>query len=305
MKQCIVLLCVIIPGITYLIAESNGMIQEPSPNFLERYDIDLGERVTPSILVLHYTAIPFSRVKEIFAKSEVPTPVSAHYTVDENGQVYQHVDEDKAARHAGVSYWRGIGGTDASQKKLNLYSIGVEQVNLGFKVDETQPVGVLVNGSEKEWYPFDLREIKASIALCQQILARNKQIPARNVVAHSDIAPGRKNDPGPLYPWKLLAEHGIGVWPDMEKIRALSCLTPRIYMSAKRRERWLINHLQIWGYCKPDGEVTSEDVIRSFQMHYRPQLIDGKADKGTIKCLQALLCEHVLKKNEKCCCFPG
>ncbi len=289
-------------GTIVLLPLAATLIQHPSPNFLERFDVDSGQEVTPTILVLHYTAQPLWRVQEIFAKTDVPTPVSAHYTIDADGHVYQHVLEEKAARHAGVSYWQGLEGPDATQKKINFHSIGIEHVNLGYRVNSRQPQGIVVKGSDKEWYPYDARQIEATIALCKKILQRNKKILPRNVVAHSDIAPRRKNDPGPLFPWKKLAEHGIGVWPDSSKLYPLRCLSRTVFNDEAKRTEWLIKHLHIWGYRLPDADVTQEDIIRAFQMHYRPTLIDGKADKETVARLQALLCEHCLI-NKKCSCL--
>lgn len=294
-------------GITVIIfipiLSSNALIieQNHSPNFLPRYDEDSHEKIIPTLLVLHYTAEPLKRVQEIFAQADVQTPVSSHYTVDSNGAIYQHVAESLAARHTGVAYWKGIEGPEPLKKKLNLHSIGIEQVNMGFRVNKSQPKGILVKGSDKEWYPFDEREIESTIALCKYILARNKQIKPYNIIAHSDIAPGRKLDPGPLFPWKKLAEHGIGVWPDIHKIKNLPCIDT--CRNDESKKDWFMRHLNIWGYRLPDEDVTSEDIVRSFQMHFRPENIDGLIDQESIDILRALISEHRLSDNYRCPCL--
>ena len=237
------------------------------------------------------------RVKELFTKTDVP--VASHYTVDIDGTVYQHVPETKAARHTGVSYWRGIGGNDMSLKKLNYHSIGVEQVNLGFRSSETQPHGYFVNGSPNEWYHFDPRLIAQSIILCRKILTDNPHISPRNVVGHSDIAPGRKADPGPLFPWKLFAENGIGVWPDMTQQHTLECLDAA--NSNNQLSDWLIKHLHIWGYRMPSQDASAHDIIQAFQMHFRPSCIDGVADTETVALCRELLCKYALE-GQTCPC---
>ncbi|MBY0109950.1 MAG: N-acetylmuramoyl-L-alanine amidase [Candidatus Babeliaceae bacterium] len=267
--------------------------QNPSPNFLLRYDEDSHQQISPTLLVLHYTAESLERVKEIFSMADVPAPVSAHYTIDSNGSIHQHVSENLAARHAGVASWQNLEGSDPLQKKLNLHSLGIEHVNLGFKVDASQPEGIVVKGSDKEWYPFDQRQIEASIILCKDILARNKQIKPHNILGHSDIAPRRKHDPGPLFPWKKFAEHGIGVWPDVSKIQPMPCIDNCLDEACKNS--WFIKHAHMWGYRTPDLQVSTEDIVRAFQMHFRPENIDGKIDDETIALLKALISEHILK----------
>jgi N-acetylmuramoyl-L-alanine amidase len=292
---------IVIFNVAFVVMLASSVIkQNPSPNFLPRYDEDSHEQTTPTLLILHYTAQPLKRVKEIFAKADVPTPVSSHYTVNSNGAIYQHVPEGLAARHTGVAYWKGMEGPEPLKKKLNLHSIGIEHVNMGFRVNESQPKGIFVKGSDREWYPFDEAEIEASIGLCKDILARNKQIKPYNVLAHSDIASRRKHDPGPLFPWKKFAEHGVGVWPDINKIKKLPCIDS--CRDDACRDNWFISHAHIWGYRFPDSEVTSEDIARAFQMHFRPENIDGKIDDETISILKALISEHMVK-DATCPCL--
>lgn len=162
--------------------EKLTFIQTPSPHFNERPD-----GMAIDTLVLHYTdTLDLQSAIDIMLEREV----SAHYCIAQDGTVHQLVDEEKRAWHAGVSHWRGVDG-------LNDCSIGIEIVNPGH-----------LNG----YVDFPHVQMDAVIALCQGILERHP-IPQANIVAHSDIAPERKKDPGERFGWKRLAEHGIGLWP--------------------------------------------------------------------------------------------
>lgn len=158
---------------------------------------------------------------------------SAHYLVDEDGTVYGLVDEKNRAWHAGVSFWRGI--TDTNSR-----SIGIEIVNPGHSCG---------------YRPFPDRQIDAVCELCLDIMSRHR-LPAHNVLAHSDVAPARKKDPGELFPWKQLAANGIGLWTNefapVEKSRA--------------------DMLTRIGY-----DVTDESAaLTAFQRHFYPEaLING------------------------------
>ncbi len=167
--------------------------------------------------------------------------VSSHYVVDEDGGVLRLVPEAERAAHAGISFWRGVEG-------LNETSIGIEIVN---------------PGHEWGYRPFPPAQIAAVIALCRDILARHA-IPARGVVAHSDIAPDRKQDPGELFPWEALAGEGIGFWP--------ASLRPLDEAPAEALRRI--------GY-RIDATATLEIVVAAFQRHWRPGRVDGFIDEGT------------------------
>jgi N-acetylmuramoyl-L-alanine amidase len=154
----------------------------PSPNCDERpCAIDM--------LVLHYTGMK-SAAEAVARLRDPVSKVSSHYVVDEDGSVLRLVPEHLRAFHAGVSYWRG-------RRVLNDPSVGIEIVN---------------PGHEWGYRAFPAAQMDAVRALCLEILGRHA-IPAHNVVAHSDIAPTRKQDPGELFDWEGLAKAGIGVWP--------------------------------------------------------------------------------------------
>ncbi len=208
------------------------MILLPSPN--------IDEREGPvEFLIMHYTGMPDAKSAIDLLRSSA-AKVSAHYVVDEDGTVYCLVPEDKRAWHAGISYWR-------SRKMLNDASIGIEIVN---------------PGHEWGYRPFPAAQMAAVRDLSLGILRRHP-IPARNVVAHSDIAPNRKQDPGELFDWKTLAAAGIGLWTDD-------------FHDSK--DLWA--DLAAIGY---DTTLPPEDVIRAFQRHFLPQNLSGTEDSATIR----------------------
>ena len=205
-------------------------------------------------LILHYTGMQ-SADAAIARLCDPASRVSAHYVVEEDGTVHALVPEARRAWHAGISVWRG-------RRMLNDVSIGIEIVN---------------PGHEWGYRPFPEAQIDALTALCQEILARHP-IPARNVVAHSDVAPDRKQDPGELFPWRTLAAAGIGLWPDLADAG-----TAAAGFDAARATTALAKI----GY---DTAGPALDVILSaFQRHWRPETINGQADAGTVDRLMALL----------------
>ena len=159
------------------------MIRLSSPNFDER-------KAPIDMLVLHYTGM--KTAQEALDRLRDPdAKVSAHYLIDEDGEVYSLVDESKRAWHAGVSSWK-------EKTDINSRSIGIEIVN---------------PGHEFGYRSFPDKQIQSTIVLSKEIIKHNS-ILNKNIVGHSDIAPNRKTDPGELFPWKKLAENGIGLWTD-------------------------------------------------------------------------------------------
>jgi N-acetylmuramoyl-L-alanine amidase len=204
----------------------------------------------PTMLILHYTGMESAER----AVSWLCTPesrVSCHYLVDERGEVTQMVDEGLRAWHAGQSYWKG-------ETDINSASIGVEIHNRG-------------HGNS---YPdFPRVQMEAVAELCQDILSRNP-IPPRNVLAHSDVAPMRKADPGEKFDWKFLHEHGIGHWVPPELLSG----EPADLAEMQRL-------LSEYGY----GFDQTTAVIRAFQRHFRPAKVDGIADRSSLETLRKLI----------------
>jgi N-acetylmuramoyl-L-alanine amidase len=228
------------------------IVQTPSPNHDARPD---GAAI--DILVLHYTGM--KTAEEALARLCDPAAkVSAHYTVDREGCVYDHVPEGRRAWHAGASFWAG-------EPNVNARSIGIELVN---------------PGHEFGYVPFTDDQIAALIDLAQGILARHP-IPARHVLGHSDVAPARKIDPGELFPWARLAEFGIGIWPAARSSQSERRVTGRPDFAA---------NLARFGYGVPPAvDVSLETVVTAFQRHFRPSCVDGVADLECEGILSALL----------------
>lgn len=221
--------------------------ERPSPNFDAR---PADEPI--DTLVLHYTGMQ-SGEAAIERLCDPEARVSSHYVVEEDGTVWRLVAEDQRAWHAGISFWRG-------HETLNGRSVGVEIVN---------------PGHEWGYRPFPPAQMAAVADLCRGILARHP-IPARNVVAHSDIAPDRKEDPGELFDWPWLAAQGIGLWPDFADGVASSIVD----------EAQLRADLAAFGYPVPvsaAGQAAFATVLRAFQRHWRPSRVDGLADAETAR----------------------
>jgi len=162
-----------------------------------------------------------------------------------------------------------------------------------------QPKGIVRAGSANEWYPFEESQIAASIKLCKHLI-QTYNLQPYNIVGHSDVAPGRKVDPGALFPWQRFAQEGIGAWPNFKESWPLPCFIEAC--NKEMLEEWLLKHLHLWGYKLPDKKTSARAIIQAFQLHFRQQLIDGKADLETAHILNALLCTYHLKKGEECLC---
>src|ERR1700761_9409799 len=232
----------------------------PSLNYGDRRD---GRQ--PDMIVLHYTGM--ADVEAAIARlCSAGTDVSAHYIVLEDGRIVQSVPEAKRAWHAGVSSWAG-------EDDINSCSIGIEIVNPGH-----------------DWgYPdFPLRQIAAVIALCRGIMLR-RRIPSQRVLAHSDIAPARKKDPGEKFPWHSLANSGVGHWVQPAPIvRGETLKLGTISDEVESMQQALARY----GYGVPisgkyDGATM--EVVTAFQRHFRPARVDGVADQSTLATLHALL----------------
>ncbi len=243
-----------------------NIISHPSDNYAPRLDAITGDRVAIEMLILHFTQ---SDALETLAHFNKPQGVSAHYTVTDTCEIWQHVIESNAAHHAGLSHWRG-------HDNVNNRAIGIEIVHPGYKwhdrlsVDDT----VVIPGMREEWVPYQMKQIETLVPLIHQIIARHN-IKPHNIIGHSDIAPDRKIDPGPLFPWEWLAtEHGIGLWPCFDT-------PPHTCDLSENHVRDLLVNI---GY-DINGDMMRRHIerrIRAFQMHWRPTRIDGVIDVETV-----------------------
>jgi N-acetylmuramoyl-L-alanine amidase len=205
------------------------------------------------MLVLRYTGMETGQ-DALDRMCDPAAEVSAHYMVEEDGRVFQLVDEAERAWHAGVSSWSGL-------QDLNSRSVGVE----------------IVNGGHDYGLPdFPDVQIDAVIELCRGIVSRHTISP-RNVVAHSDIAPGRKLDPGEKFPWAQLAKKGIGVWPEMVDGR----------LSGKAS---IETSLKSIGYAVDDDlePQALKDVVFAFQQRWLPDTLTGVACDRTLRRAQQI-----------------
>ena len=225
------------------------------------------------VLVIHYTADDFDGSLATLTDKNV----SSHYLIPAvpplhrgKPRIWQLVPEQDLAWHAGISFWRGA-------TRINDTSIGIELENRGWQK----------SAGEKYFAPFEPSQIQALIPLAKDIIARY-DIKPQNVVAHADIAPQRKDDPGPLFPWQVLAEQGIGAWPDAQRVTFyLAGRAPRAPVEMTS----LLDLLARYGYeVKPDMTAREQQrVVMAFQMHFRPALWNGVADAETQAIAEALL----------------
>lgn len=218
-------------------------------------------------VIVHYTSSNAERAMNTLTRGEV----SSHYLInDVPPTIYRLVEEDRRAWHAGDSSWQG-------RTWLNASSIGIEIVHPGYRDTDTG----------RQWYPWNPRQIDQLITLLQDILQRHG-LPPERVLGHSDIAPQRKVDPGPLFPWQQLAEAGVAIWPDQARVaqyeRLLGGLTPP--------NAWFETTLQRFGYDltgQADQPAVLRNVIAAFQMRFRPARHDGEPDAQTAAILAALV----------------
>ncbi|WP_309750982.1 N-acetylmuramoyl-L-alanine amidase [Novosphingobium sp.] len=220
--------------------------ESPSPNWNAR-------QLPVSMVVLHYTGMPSADEALARLRSE-EAGVSAHYLIEEDGTVHRLVREDRRAWHAGKSFWRNI--TD-----VNSASVGIEIVN---------------PGHEFGYRPFPDAQMEALLPLLAGIVQR-WDVPRANVVGHSDIAPARKEDPGELFDWDLLAAH------------RLALKTPRVTMpSPFENDGAFFLGLERWGYDISDMPA----AMRAFQRRWRPHIIDGLVDGACSAMLFSLLLDR-------------
>lgn len=232
-------------------------IETPSPNFDARTKV-------PDMLVLHYTGMETGAAA--LARLSAPeAKVSSHYLVEEDGRIFRLVPEERRAWHAGVSFWKGEEG-------VNHASIGIEIVN---------------PGHEFGYRPFPQAQIDAVIALVADIRTR-WSIDDNRILGHSDVAPARKIDPGELFPWKLLAEAGHGIWAEADPAPG----DPLVEGAEGVGVFALQAGLTRLGYdCAPSGrfDQATREIVSAFQRHWVQTRWDGVADGLTRATLMAVL----------------
>ena len=216
------------------------------------------------MVVVHYTGMQsgeaaLARLRDPEAK------VSAHYMIERDGRIFRLVPEERRAWHAGVSFWKG-------ERDINARSIGIELVN---------------PGEEHGYLPFPDVQIDALVTLIEDVRGR-WEVADGDIVGHSDVAPARKVDPGPLFSWKRLAQAGLGLWVEPESAPGAPLLEgedgPGVFLFQAGLARL--------GYdCPRSGvfDTHTRTIVEAFQRHWRPDRVDGVADGETRARLMALL----------------
>jgi N-acetylmuramoyl-L-alanine amidase len=224
-------------------------------------------------LVLHYTVADLPISMKVLTQNEV----SAHYLISDETppRIFRLVDEGRRAWHSGASGWKG-------HRMLNASSIGIEIVHPGFKLG---PDG------QRIYQPFPQRQIDVLLPLMRDIVQRHQIRPER-ILGHGEVTPSYKEDPGPTFPWKLLADLGLTPpWPD-----ALRVAEQRIQFEAQLPSAaWFQERLAQHGYtATPSGTPSgvwdehTQRVLMNFQMRYRPSNHSGKPDAETAALLHVL-----------------
>ncbi|MCY4744934.1 N-acetylmuramoyl-L-alanine amidase [Pelomonas sp. UHG3] len=236
---------------------ASGEIRAPQ---IDRSHTSQNQDSRSLFIVLHYTVLDWEKSLRVLTTGG---QVSSHYLVRDNPAIsYALVDENRRSWHAGASFWAG-------HSNLNSSSIGIEIVNAGY-----------VDGPGGRVYaPFPQAQIDEVIALVRDIQKRHNVRPER-IIGHADIAPGRKQDPGPNFPWKQLADAGLIPWPDGPAV-LVKTLEHEV---APRDVAWLQERLTRIGYnVSRSGQMDTltKEVVSTFQMKYRPRDISGTVDAET------------------------
>lgn len=263
--------------------------EETNDNELQKIQTFQSESFSTRIrfVVIHYTSIDWENSLKVLTNERYE--VSSHYLIPEGGddtysdqiKIFQLVDEENRAWHAGISKWE-------ERTNINDQSIGIELVNQaecsvrqGSQYDYTNNYICLFS-------EFDSDQIDQLILLLKDILSRHDEIKPTYIVGHSDISPDRKFDPGPKFPWKKLYENGIGAWYDDQTFEK--------YKNQFKRKIPDINQIQCalkrYGYGVEITNKMDEQtffVIRAFQYHFTPNKSDGSISVDTVSALWALL----------------
>lgn len=271
-----------------LVACTSAPPRNPLTLHVDRSLQSPNQDATQKILVLHYTAAPTAKALELL--TDPARSVSAHYVVPDSASpsarhysIYQLVSEHRRAWHAGVSHWQGY-------RLINSASIGIEIVNLGFPADQEQrPL------MRRDWFPYADDQIRAVGQLAKEIVDRYGIEPTR-VVGHSDVAPGRKFDPGPRFPWeRLYRDYGVGAWYDQEAVNYYRTQAAWDGCATEVQKK-----LARFGYeIDVSGRLdeATKRVVAAFQMHFYPARYDGELDVETVARLDALLEKYFGQKR--------
>ena len=240
------------------------IVRRPSPNWNERPNTAGAGCPLIDTVILHYTGMPTGR-EALERLCCADSRVSAHYLIEENGDIFELVAPERRAWHAGVSSWQG-------RENMNDTSIGIEIVN---------------PGHDHGYQQFPARQIDRLIELLQFLKARF-DIPEDRFLGHSDVAPGRKQDPGELFPWARLAVHNFGLWASGYTNDATNIAKQGMVNTDVGR---LNKSLATIGYSiLPDDKFSQEtyDALTAFQRHWHPEKVDGQLGRSTLAILDVI-----------------
>ena len=231
-----------------------------SPNFNRK------KRSKHSInaIIIHYTGMQSER-ESLFRLCSPKSKVSSHFVINQSGKVYRLVKDNQIAWHAGKSSW-------GKYNNLNKNSIGIELVNKGHEFGYTE---------------FKKKQLLSLIRICKNLIKKYR-INKKNIVGHSDVAPLRKKDPGEKFPWKKLADNGIGNWHDCET-RVLKKNRNRKILKKKDKIEFTKNLKKIGYRFLNKKNLSLIKIFKAFQRHYRKELINGHADKECLIIAQNLI----------------
>ena len=251
--------------------------------YIDRSHTAISQDSRAQFLILHYTAIDHPKSLRVLTQEAV----SSHYLVSDGADdvpgnarpvIYQLVDENRRAYHAGVSYWKG-------HTQLNAASIGIEIVNIGYR---DTPSG-------RQYFDYPKAQMDLVVALVKKIVKEHDIKPDR-ILGHSDIAPQRKSDPGPRFPWKRLADEGLIPWFDEAAVA-----TKKIeYEKQLPDVEWFQKKLDQFGYAVPlngEHDKATRAVITAFQLRFRQAKFDGNPDAETAAILDVMTSSSTVLKQ--------
>lgn len=261
-------------GLLALLSAAVVSLTGCSTLYIDRSYNSVSQDSRAQFLILHYTAIDNPKSLKVLTEGAV----SSHYLVTDGTEdlpghsspkIFQLVPDHRRAYHAGLSSWKG-------HTQLNAASIGIEIVNLGYR---DGPSG-------REFFDYPDSQIDLVIRLVKKIVKEHEIRPDR-ILAHSDIAPLRKSDPGPRFPWKRLADEGLIPWPDEKKVAEKLAY----YTTTPPNVLWFQQKLAEHGFDPPQsGELdkATRAMISAFQMKYRQSKFDGEPDAETAAILDVM-----------------
>ncbi len=215
-------------------------------------------------IILHYTAIrsDYEAIKHLINKKN---KVSSHFLINKKGKIFSLVDLKKRAWHAGKSFWKG-------DRDINSNSIGIELDNTGHYINFER---------------YTKKQVDSLIKLLK-FLKKKYDIENLNFLGHSDISPFRKNDPGEKFPWKKLYKHNLGFFPIDLNEREYKKIKQKLNLKKnKLLNKQVLYMLSKIGYDISQIEKNNKKnfflLIRSYQMHFRQKLVNGKLDQETLK----------------------